>query len=412
MTRKNMNRYDVNARRNGNAAFACGSSPSWRLGALVVVAFAVSGCSALMPPRHEVEEPRRAPPALAANPAPQAASAMPATAPQGWGTYQVQPGDTIYALARRHRVKPTEIAAANGLVADAPLKAGQSVRVPSEAPALARDSAPAPLAAPRVAVAKAELAPPPRVEPLRAQPESIRATPVSAPSGRLLPAPRRAPAEAPLQGAAAPPVDDSVELSAGPALESEIPPPAQQVAALPAPPPEPAAPPAPEPQAKPAAAPEPARPAARVPDPPARSASGFLRPLEGRVLASFGAQPGGLRNDGINIAATRGAPVRAAENGVVVYAGNELRGFGNLLLISHDGGWMTVYAHLDSMGVARGDKIARGQRIGAVGMTGNVTSPQLHFEIRKGKQPVDPEPQLAAGAPQAAARPPPVGAAR
>jgi murein DD-endopeptidase MepM/ murein hydrolase activator NlpD len=149
-----------------------------------------------------------------------------------------------------------------------------------------------------------------------------------------------------------------------------------------------------------------------VPDPPARSASGFLRPLEGRVLASFGAQPGGLRNDGINIAATRGAPVRAAENGVVVYAGNELRGFGNLLLISHDGGWMTVYAHLDSMGVARGDKIARGQRIGAVGMTGNVTSPQLHFEIRKGKQPVDPEPQLAAGAPQAAARPPPVGAAR
>jgi murein DD-endopeptidase MepM/ murein hydrolase activator NlpD len=73
---------------------------------------------------------------------------------------------------------------------------------------------------------------------------------------------------------------------------------------------------------------------------------------------------------------------------------------------------MTVYAHLDSMGVARGDKIARGQRIGAVGMTGNVTSPQLHFEIRKGKQPVDPEPQLAAGAPQAAARPPPVGAAR
>ena len=137
-----------------------------------------------------------------------------------------------------------------------------------------------------------------------------------------------------------------------------------------------------------------------------------MRPVEGRTLVGYGKQAGGLRNDGINIAASLGTPVKAADNGVVVYAGNELRGFGNLLLIGHDGGWMTAYAHLDSMGVARGDKIARGQRIGTVGMTGNVTAPQLHFEIRKGKQPVDPEQQLAAGAPQAALRPPPVGAAR
>jgi murein DD-endopeptidase MepM/ murein hydrolase activator NlpD len=411
MKRKQMNRQVAKTPRGRTIAAEGRGVFPWCLGVLVA-SLGLSGCSALMPPRNEVDEPRAASPALAANPAPSGPPAMPSAAPQGWTQYQVQPGDTIYALARRHRVRPAEIAAANNLPGSAPLKVGQSVRVPGESPAVARDGAPAPLAAPRVAVARAELAPPPRIDSRPAQselaPQPATATPVSANSGRLVPAPRRAPQEAPLPGVAAPAVDDTVELSAGPALEADIPPPARQVAALDNVPAEPAPTPA-KPAAAPAAA---AKPPLRVPDPPARAGAGFLRPVDGRLLASFGAQPGGLRNDGINIAAPRGTPVRAAENGVVVYAGNELRGFGNLLLVSHAGGWITVYAHLDSMGVARGDKVARGQRIGAVGMTGNVTAPQLHFEIRKGKQPVDPEPQLAAGAPQAAARPPPVGAAR
>jgi hypothetical protein len=92
--------------------------------------------------------------------------------------------------------------------------------------------------------------------------------------------------------------------------------------------------------------------------------------------------------------APRGTPVRAAADGVVAYAGNEIRGFGNLLLIRHADGWMTAYAHNDKLLVKRGDKIAQGQQIAHVGATGNVVSPQLHFEIRRGKRAVDPLDQL------------------
>ena len=127
-----------------------------------------------------------------------------------------------------------------------------------------------------------------------------------------------------------------------------------------------------------------------IPTPPPRAASRFLWPVKGPVLISFGAKKNGLHNDGINIRAPRGAPVRAAENGVVAYAGNELRGFGNLVLIKHAGGWVTAYAHNDKVLVRRGDTVRRGQTIGRVGSTGNVSTPQLHFEVRKGTRAVDP----------------------
>ena len=118
------------------------------------------------------------------------------------------------------------------------------------------------------------------------------------------------------------------------------------------------------------------------------------RPVRGPVLSGFGAKAKGLRNDGINIAAQRGAPVMAAEHGVVAYAGNELRGFGNLLLIKHANGWITAYAHNDTLLVRRGDRVERGQRIATVGATGNVRSPQLHFELRRGRIAEDPEKHL------------------
>ena len=127
-----------------------------------------------------------------------------------------------------------------------------------------------------------------------------------------------------------------------------------------------------------------------VPQPPPRAGNKFHWPVEGRVILGYGPKANGLHNDGINIKAPRGAPVRAAENGVVAYAGNELRGFGNLVLIKHAGGWVTAYAHTDQVAVRRGDKVRRGQIIGRVGSTGNVASPQLHFEVRKGTQAVDP----------------------
>jgi|APTNR8051073442_1049403.scaffolds.fasta_scaffold24821_2 murein DD-endopeptidase MepM/ murein hydrolase activator NlpD len=129
---------------------------------------------------------------------------------------------------------------------------------------------------------------------------------------------------------------------------------------------------------------------AAVGAPPPKSGGGFLWPTTGKVISRFGSKGSGLRNDGINIAAARGAPVRAAESGVVAYAGNELKAFGELVLIKHDGGWVTTYAHNDSIKVSRGDIVQKGQIIAEVGNSGSVSTPQLHFEMRKGKKAVDP----------------------
>ena len=122
----------------------------------------------------------------------------------------------------------------------------------------------------------------------------------------------------------------------------------------------------------------------------ARSSSKFSWPVRGTILSHYGAKTGGLYNDGINISAVLNATVSAAENGVVAYAGNEVRGMGNLIIIQHADGWMTVYAHLNSMSVRRGARVSVGQKIGTVGQTGKVTSPQLHFEIRKGTKSYNP----------------------
>jgi murein DD-endopeptidase MepM/ murein hydrolase activator NlpD len=120
-----------------------------------------------------------------------------------------------------------------------------------------------------------------------------------------------------------------------------------------------------------------------------------LWPVRGHVLAGYGSGPDGTHNDGINIAAPRGAAVEAADAGVVAYAGNELRGYGNLILVKHANGWISAYAHCDLMLVKRGERVARGQIIARVGATGNVGEPQLHFELRRGNHAVDPREFLA-----------------
>ncbi|NNF77614.1 MAG: LysM peptidoglycan-binding domain-containing M23 family metallopeptidase, partial [Rhizobiales bacterium] len=127
-----------------------------------------------------------------------------------------------------------------------------------------------------------------------------------------------------------------------------------------------------------------------LPQPEQRASSRFRWPLKGRVISSFGPKPSGSRNDGINIAVPEGTNVLSAENGVVAYAGNELKGYGNLVLIRHDGGWVTAYAHNKELFVKRGDRVSRGKVIAKAGSTGSVNSPQLHFEIRKGADAVDP----------------------
>lgn len=128
--------------------------------------------------------------------------------------------------------------------------------------------------------------------------------------------------------------------------------------------------------------------------PPSRAASKFLQPVNGRVISGYGPKKDGLHNDGINIAAARGAPVKAAENGVVVYAGNELKGSGNLILVRHADRYMSAYAHLDKFLIKRGQTVKRGQSIGTVGSTGAVSSPQLHFEIRRGTEAINPQGHL------------------
>jgi murein DD-endopeptidase MepM/ murein hydrolase activator NlpD len=116
----------------------------------------------------------------------------------------------------------------------------------------------------------------------------------------------------------------------------------------------------------------------------------FRWPVRGRVIAAYGAKTNGKQNDGINVAVPEGTPVKAAEDGVVAYAGNELKGYGNLILVRHANGYVTAYAHASELEVKRGDTIKRGQVIAKSGQTGDVGSPQLHFEIRKGSSPVDP----------------------
>lgn len=122
----------------------------------------------------------------------------------------------------------------------------------------------------------------------------------------------------------------------------------------------------------------------------------FRWPARGRIVAAFGAKPNGQENDGINIALPPGTPIKAAEAGEVAYAGNELKGYGNLVLIRHANGFVTAYANASELLVKRGDKVKRGQVIAKSGQTGSVSSPQLHFEIRKGSNPVDPLPYLGA----------------
>jgi murein DD-endopeptidase MepM/ murein hydrolase activator NlpD len=132
------------------------------------------------------------------------------------------------------------------------------------------------------------------------------------------------------------------------------------------------------------------QPAPRQIDPSPASSMAFIWPVNGTVISAFGATANGGRNDGINIAAAPGTPIHAAASGTVTYAGNELKGYGNLLLLQHGDGYVTAYAHAEKLLVGRGDFVVKGQVIGYAGQTGDVSSPQLHFEIRHDTTPVNP----------------------
>jgi murein DD-endopeptidase MepM/ murein hydrolase activator NlpD len=123
---------------------------------------------------------------------------------------------------------------------------------------------------------------------------------------------------------------------------------------------------------------------------PQKIPNNFIWPIHGRIISAYGSKTGGLYNDGINIAAPEGTSVAASADGIVAYVGSALGSYGNLVLIRHGGGVITAYAHLGAVRVHQGMRIRKGQEIGAVGATGDVTSAQLHFEIRRGGEAVDP----------------------
>jgi len=292
----------------------------------------------------------------------------------GSSDYVVQRGDTLIGLARRFKVDFNSLAATNHKTPPYVLRVGEKLTLPSGTPpgdatagrppvVIASPNAPSTAPTPPVA---GPAAPPPRFAAEELPPP---APPSSAPPLTAAPARDAAASPAAAPSPAAPPPSPP---SAGPA-PSNPPPPV----------PTPSAPP--PPAAAPAAA------AATDETPPNRAGSGFLWPIKGEVVAEFGPLPGkGQHNDGINIAAARGTPVRATENGVVVYVGNELKGFGNLLLIKHADGWMSAYAHAEQLKVERGARVRRGQVIATVGSSGNASQPQLHFEIRRGTEAVNP----------------------
>lgn len=143
-----------------------------------------------------------------------------------------------------------------------------------------------------------------------------------------------------------------------------------------------------------ASAPAAPTPSAPKPAAPLVAPTRFAWPVNGSTLSEYGPKSGGQRNEGINIGAPLGTPVRAAAPGEVVYVGDNVAGFGTLVLVRHGGGYATAYAHVQNPLVKRGDRVTEGQAIAQVGKTGNIATPQLHFEVRKGTQPVNPKPFL------------------
>jgi murein DD-endopeptidase MepM/ murein hydrolase activator NlpD len=117
----------------------------------------------------------------------------------------------------------------------------------------------------------------------------------------------------------------------------------------------------------------------------------FIKPVSGKIISSFGAKKDGTKNDGINIRAVRGISVKASASGKIIYANDELNAFGNLVLIRHANNIITAYAHLEKLTVKKNDEVKQGDVIGTIGSSGNVVTPQLHFEVRRGSKPVDPK---------------------
>jgi murein DD-endopeptidase MepM/ murein hydrolase activator NlpD len=313
----------------------------------------------------------------------------------------VQPGETLYTVSRQHGVDASSLARTNRLGPPYDVHAGEALVLP--APVQPTQTTILSPNAPPEMVARAGGAPvattalpppkpvPPELAPMRGG-TTTGAAPAAPPTSPPVTAP--VPLRPPAAVGAPAPVALTPQPPTPPVPADAKPPEARPaVAALP-PPAE--SPPSAEPP--PAARPREQEQLAALPPPPAKGGHGFVWPVRGRVLSGYGPGAGGTHNDGVNIAAPQGTAVIAAEAGVVAYAGNELRGYGYLVLIKHVDGLMTAYAHNQTLLVRRGETVKRGQTIARVGATGAVGEPQLHFEIRRGTRALDPSDYLPAAA--------------
>lgn len=326
---------------------------------MAVLTFVLAACGAAeWPPRSSSQA--SAPSAPSARQVPQAAKDVDARRREGGdltfigaSAVRVGPGDTLYAISRCHRVSLRALIEANGLEPPFILQVNQRLVLPRGRQHTVSAGETVYAIARKFDVEPNELA---RINGIR-PPFTIRVGEnLLIPTGNLqsVTAPHR-----PEPGTSSAPAATSVPSST------------------------------PLPPVRPKQVTETARKV--MPGPPRRSGQGFFWPVQGRVISRFGVKQSGLRNDGINIKAPRGTPILATENGVVAYVGNELRGFGNLVLIKHDDGWISAYAHTEKLAVSKGDRVRRGQKIATVGNTGGVGEPQLHFELRKNKRAVNPQ---------------------
>lgn len=328
-----------------------------------------------------------------------------AAQPAGGTKIIVGTSDTLDVLAKRYHVTPQAILAANGYKGPRALSPGQQLIIPrpgataaAPAPAMAPVAA-APVMAPAAKPVAAVAAPPSlhfvnRGDTLASIARKNHISPAELaranglePSAKLKLGARLTVPGAKTAAVAAP-------LAPAPVAAAPVAGTLQPVAAAPAPATKMAAVAAPVQSARLAQA------TANVEEKPAETPAKaaevtsalptFRWPVRGKVITTYGAKTNGKSNDGINLAVPEGTPVKAAEDGVVAYSGNELKGYGNLVLVRHSNGYVTAYAHASELMVKRGDTIKRGQVIAKSGQSGEVASPQLHFEIRKGSSPVDP----------------------
>ncbi|WP_424631263.1 peptidoglycan DD-metalloendopeptidase family protein [Bradyrhizobium sp. SYSU BS000235] len=344
------------------------------------------GMASYTPPSSPIEHTGSTPP-------PRSVAATPEFNHQGGTKIIVGTSDTLDVIARRYNVPPADILRANGYSGPRVLQPGQQLIIPRRT---AQAQPPA-------------LSPAPNTKVAAALPSSVHV----AKSGDTLMNLSRRYHVSPAQLAAANNIPVTTQLKIGdkvnipggksahlaaaqapaPALASGTPKPVA-VAQAPAPAAKPVAVASAEPAQKVRLASEAHDvPEAQSPVKAAETTNAlptFRWPVRGRVIMTYGTSVNGKQNDGINVAVPEGTPVKAAEDGVVTYSGNELKGYGNLILVRHANGYVTAYAHASELMVKRGDTIKRGQVIAKSGQSGEVGSPQLHFEIRKGSTAIDP----------------------